>query len=296
MNIVKKSILILTIPAILLLPGCKKKAGTGPVVTVSVLPQKYFVSRIAGNTVGINVMIPPGQNPATYEPTVKQMINVAKSAIYFRIGHIPFEKAYMKNLRDINSSMKIIDTSKGVNLIKGSHQHSEEDGHHHSEQSGIDPHIWLSPSAVKIQAAAIFQALLEFSPQNKERYTANYNSFIKDIESLDSVIKKTLQEPKNKKFIVFHPAWSYFAREYGLEQVPIEFEGKNPSPKHVKQIIDIAAKEQINTVFIQKQFPSAHADAIARDIGGSVVPLDPLAPDWIENMKRIAGALKKELE
>jgi len=265
-------------------------------ITVSILPQKYFVHRIVGSDnldFDIHIMIPPGHSPATYAPTPQQMRALSHSQLYFRIGHIPFEKAWMKNIAANNPRLKIIDTSAGVDLIDaGEHEDDVHQDHHHA---GIDPHIWLSPHAVKIQAKHILDAVIEIDGENRELYKENYRLFLRDIDGLDREIKAVLEPYRGRKFMVFHPAWSYFARDYGLQQLPIEVEGKAPNPGNLKKIIDIAGKENIRIVFVQEQFDTDSARAVAAEIGGQVVKIDPLGLDWLDNMKGIAEKISESV-
>lgn len=264
-------------------------------ITVSILPQKYFVDRVTGGRYRVNVLVPPGASPATYEPTPQQIVALAGSPLYFRIGHIPFEKAWAGRLAAANPAMKIVDTSRGVDLFRGEHHHHEPDGEPDSE-TGIDPHIWLSTRAVKTQLGHIAAALAEFDPGNKEAYARNHAVFAAQIDSLDQEIKAILQATTRKKFMVFHPAWTYFAADYGLTQIPIEVEGKEPTPASLKKVIDIAEQEDIRVIFVQRQFDTHNARAVAGQIGAVVVQLDPLAQDWLDNMGKIAGAFKTALK
>lgn len=259
-----------------------------PYITVSILPQKYFVKRISGDNFDINVLIPPGASPAVYEPTLKQIKELSLSKLYFRIGYIPFEQTWMSKIIDSNKHMRIINTAEGVNLIKADH-------HHHSGK-GIDPHIWLSPKAVKIQAQNILNALVEMDPDKKLFFQKNYDLFIKKINELDYKIDESLKNIAQRKFVVFHPTWTYFARDYNLEQIPIEIEGKSPSPNDIKTVIDTAKREKIKIIFIQKQFDTDSAEVIADEINGKVIALDPLAENWLENMEKIAVIFKEVLK
>ncbi len=267
----------------------QKKADTGNSIMVSVLPQKYFVEKIAGDHFNINVMIPPGASPVTYEPTPKQMKELTKSFVYFRIGHIEFEKSWMKKLININPDMEIIDLSKTADLIKPEHNHDHShEGHHHH---GVDPHIWTSPKEVKKQAALIFEYIATEAPEYNKEFKSNYNSFIQEIASLDSYLTRVLEPYKNNKFLIFHPALSYIARDYGLEQISIEIDGKEPTPANIRNIIDIAKKEQIKIVFVQKQFSMHNAEVIASEINGKVVQIDPLDYNWTESIRTIANEI-----
>jgi zinc transport system substrate-binding protein len=307
------------ITALFLFNGCGNSSTEiskdKPVISVSVLPQKYFVQRIAGDNVEVHVMIPPGHSPASYSPTPQQMTKLSRSKLYFRIGHIPFETTWMENIASNAKHMKIVDTSAGVQLITTvenskheqdydqkhdkehaqAHEHGHAEGHEH-HHSGIDPHIWLSVAAVKIQAQHILKAIALMDPDNKATYQDNYNTFMDDINRLDREIKELVAGAKTKKFMVFHPAWSYFSRDYGFEQLPIEIEGKTPTPSDLKRIVDIANKENLRVIFVQEQFDTASARAVAEEIGGQVVTMDPLAPDWLDNMKKIAISITRNGE
>lgn len=279
-------------------------------VTVSVLPQQYFVQRIGGERVSVNVMIPPGHSPASYEPSPKQMRQLSRSVLYFRIGHIPFEQVWMDNIIASNPTLKVVDTSRGVALIdtrrsdnhkeqghehdhETEHQHQSDDNHVHT---GIDPHIWLSPHAVKIQSRHIRDTLIAIDPDHEEIYRSNYHTFESDIDRLYGEIKASFNGLEGRKFMVFHPAWGYFARDFGLQQLPVEVGGKTPSPAILKQVIDTARQEKIQVIFVQRQFDTHSAEAVAADINGRVIQLDPLAPDWLANMKKIASALQEALK
>ncbi|MCP4149209.1 MAG: zinc ABC transporter solute-binding protein [bacterium] len=289
-----------------------------PVVTVSILPQRYFIRRIVGDNFKVNVMIPPGHSPATYEPTPREIKAVSESILYFRIGHIGFENAWMEKLTSINKRMKVIDTSEGVSLITGmpahshagEHDHQEkghdcgeetghdEDVHHHDgseHHGGIDPHIWLSPTAVITQVDNMLKAFVAADPANRDHYAKNCRAFIREIKEMHLDNLEVLKGLEGSKFMVYHPAWSYFAREYGLIQFPIELEGKRPGAAGLKDIIDLAKKENIRVIFVQKQFDTSSADAVAGEINGRVITMDPLAPDWLENIKKIALTLKESL-
>lgn len=270
-------------------------------VAASILPQRYFIERIADQKVQIEIMVPPGANPATYEPKPSQLVSLSRASLYFAIG-VPFEKAYLGRFSQINKNMVVVDTSEGISKIPISSIHDltnrengKSHGHEHS-QGELDPHIWLSPRLVKIQAQNIQRALSSADPQNTKSYQRNLNRFLKELDELDEEIRGKLSETKGKKFMVFHPSWGYFARDYGLDMIPIEVEGSEPSAAELAKIISIAKKEKIRIIIAQPEFPSRSAKVIAQEVGCRVVPISPLAPNWRENLLLLADTLAEALK
>lgn len=264
---------------------------TEPSVMVSILPQKYLVERITGDNFRVNVLVPPGASAETYEPTPRQMQDVANSVIYFRIGYMEFENTVIRNLQRQNSRLNFVNTAAGVDLIAS--EIVEHGDHFHL--SGVDPHIWLSIPAVKIQLDNILDAIIEADPENSRVYQDNYNIFVKELDELHATITEKLSDIKRRTFLIFHPALGYFARDYDLNQVSIEEEGKNPTAANMRKIVDIAREEGLRDVFIQMEFERDNATAIARELGGNVVEIDPLSENWLENMKLITEKLHEVL-
>jgi zinc transport system substrate-binding protein len=266
-------------------------------VTVSILPQKYFVERIGGDHVEVNVMVEPGASPATYEPKAGQLISLSASSAYFAIG-VPFENAWLDKIASANTDMLMVDTVKGIERMSmtGSFDHEEGEKHETGgESDSPDPHIWLSPSLVKIQANNIYDALVSLDPSNQEDYRANLDSFLNDIDQLDADIRATLAGTESRKFIVFHPAWGYFARDYDLEMVPIEVGGQEPSAAELADLVTLAKEEQIQVIFAQPEFSTRDAETIADEIGGKVLLISPLAPDWLENLQSVSKTFAEVL-
>lgn len=265
--------LLLVLVLVIVLAGCASPATPSTPsklnLTVSIVPQKYFVERVGGEYVQVSVMVPPGASPATYEPKPEQLTALSKAAAYVSIG-VPFELAWMDRIKAANSKMLIVDTTQVPGRIPK------------------DPHIWLSPKLVKVQAQTIADALINLDPAHQAAYEANLKKFHADIDALDGDIRKTLENIKTKKFIVFHPAWGYFARDYGLEQIPIEVGGQEPSAAELGKVISTAKANDIKVVFVQPEFRTHDAETIAKEIGGKVVPISPLAPDWLSNMRLVA--------
>jgi zinc transport system substrate-binding protein len=273
-------------------------AGEKIQVFVSILPQKYFVEQIGGDLVDIHVMVAPHQNPENFEPLPSQMAALSKADIYFTIG-VPFEDAWLKKFTASYPGIHLVRTDAGISK-KPIHNHADSppataapelsSRHHHK---GIpDPHIWLSPELVKIQARHIHEALTFLDPARAKQYEAGFNRFMGELTALDQKIKNIFVETDgDKKFLVFHPSWGYFADVYGLTQLAIEIEGKEPKAQELKQLIDLAAGHHIQTVFVQPQFSSRQAEIIAQAINGRVDTIDPLAADWNENLLRTAAAI-----
>jgi zinc transport system substrate-binding protein len=243
-------------------------------ITLSILPQQYFVERIGGENVAVNVMVLPGESPATYEPKPDQLRALSEAQAYVSIG-VPFEQAWLERISSANPDMLMIDTTQGIERL-GDPEHP-------------DPHIWLSPRLVKIQAQTIYDALVRLDPEHQTAYQANLERFLEDIDALDADIRSTLSGLEQRKFMVFHPSWGYFARDYDLEMIPIEIGGQEPSAAELTALIERAQAEDIRVIFAQPQFSTKKAQTIAEEIDGEVLLIDPLAPDWLDNLRQVTA-------
>jgi len=272
-------------------------ADTGSVF-VSILPQRYFVKKIGGEHVTVHVMVQPGANPAIYEPKPKQMAALSGCRLYFSIG-VPFESVWLDKIANTNPRMTIIHTDSGIKKIPiqaKDHDHSHHRVHVKTDDRELpDPHIWLSPPLVKHQAKHIYEALVKIDPVHQTAYSANYHHFVQEIDLLDQDLRHRFAEHQDAVFMVFHPSWGYFAKTYGLIQLPIEVAGKAPKPAQLKELIQTASNRGIKVIFAQPQFSMKTAQTIARAIGASVVPADPLAPNWSENLRDHARQLHRAL-
>ena len=269
---------------------------------VSVLPQTTFVKAIGGDKVDVSLMVKPGHGPHTYEPKPSQMKDIAKADIYFSIG-VEFEKSWLPKFSDQNKKMKIVDSSTGIAKMELAEHHHDEDKEHEKENhedkdahehhhGGLDPHVWTSPANVKLIAKNILFALISIDVQNRDYYKANYKKFINNLNNTDKKIREILLGTKTgTKFMVFHPAWGYFARDYGLTQFAIESGGKNPKPKHIIHLIDEAKEENIKAVFTAPEFSQKAAKQIAKAVGVPVIPVSPLNPKWSQNLIGLAKAI-----
>ena len=256
--------------------------GSGIIVVVTIPPQAEFVKRVGGEKVAVITMVPQWANPHTYEPTPAQLMNVSKAKMYVKMGSgIEFEIAWMDKIKSINENMLIVDCSKGIELLK--------------EDEKADPHIWLSPKNAKIIVENICEGLVQIDPANSTYYEQNKEAYLKELDALDKEISQILSKTSAHKFIVYHPAWSYFARDYGLEQISVEEGGKEPTPERIASIIEEAKRNNITKIFASPQFKDK-AEVIAKEIGGKVVEINPLSENYIENMRKFAEELAKEGE
>ena len=271
-------------------------------ITVSILPQQYFVERIGGEYVQTTVMVPPGGNPHTYEPKPEQMQALSRAAAYMSIG-VSFEDAWLDRIRAANREMRMVDTTQGIERIEMTvaHDHEGEEADHEEEDEGhkegnLDPHIWTSPALVKVQAQTIYNALVQLDPTHEATFQVNLDAFLADIEQLEARIREALAGLENEKFLVFHPSWGYFARDFGLEMISIEIEGKEPSAAEMAAVIAEAKEEGIRVIFAQPELSTKSATTIANEIGGEVLLISPLAYDWLANMEQVATTFAETLK
>ena len=242
-------------------------------VAVSIPPQRFFVKQIAKEKVNVAVFIPPGYNPATYEPNPYKLSQIEKARIYFAIG-VPAERVWLKKISSLNRDLIVVHTDEGIKKIDN------------------NPHIWLSPPLVKKQAIIISRWLEKIDPANKGFYERNLREFLKMIDLLDRRIMEILKEKKGKAFIIYHPCLSYFAKRYGLRQIAIEKEGKEPSGSYLIRLISYCKKTGIKAIFVHPEFSQKTAKLIAKETGARLVVIDPLAEDWIRNMEDIAKKIR----
>ena len=275
-----------------ILAGCKgtpkKQADSGktsgtekPAVTVTISPYKYFVDQIAKGKVDVNVMVSNGNNPETYEPYAQQMMELSKSALYLKVGSIGFEQTWMKKLQDNAPDMKVIDTSVGIKPAK-------------TPGGNIDPHVWMSCSNARIIASNILKALCELEPKNKAFFEKNYQSLLSIIDKRDSTIKESFKKDPDlvHKFVIYHPILTYFARDYQLEQLAIEEEGREPSASQLKSLIERARKEKIKFCLIQAEFANRNTTTFIKESHTKPMNINPLQGDWNRAMQEAAAAVQ----
>ena len=283
----KKLIYFLTL---LILGACgnSPQKNEKPILTVTLEPLRYFTEAIAGGHYEVVSMVPKGSSPENYDPTPQQLVALSRSQAYFRIGYIGFEQAWMKKMQANAPEMKVFDTSRGVDFIRGEgHWHGD-----HFHEGGVEPHIWNSTRNAIIIAENIYEALCELDAIHQEEYKNRLDSLKETIAQTDANVSAFL-ENADSTFLIYHPALSYFARDYGLKQISIEENGKEPSPAQLKSLIETCRKEKAHVIFVQQEFDQRNAQLIADELGVNVVPINPLSYDWDEEMVRVAQALKR---
>jgi zinc transport system substrate-binding protein len=252
-------------------------------VFVSVLPQKYFAERVGGERVSVSVMVGPGQSPATYEPTPKQMVLLDDALLYFRIG-VPFERVWVDRIAEANPGMKVVDTGEQVTARRP------------DDREKIDPHIWTSPLLADHIARTMKDAFAAADPGHRAEFERNYRLLAADLRQLDTDIRTLLGALERRSFMVFHPSWGYFADTYGLEQIAIEKYGTEPGARHLAEVIETARSENLRVIFVQEQFSRRNAEAVAKETGAKIVVVDPLAEDYIANLMSVAALFAEAMQ
>lgn len=261
-------------------------------VVTSIVPLSFFVKQIGGEHVDVTVMVPPGANPHTYDPTPGQMVALGSARMFVKAGSgIEFELDWMKKFKALNPRMVVCDASRDYR--SRTMQEHGGDEHLHGR---IDPHFWLSPRNGILIANNIEHCLATLDPQHKSEYAENRRILEVRLEELSGEIMQKLARMKNRAFMVFHPAWGYFADEFNLKQIAAEKEGKELTPKTMQQVIGQAKKYDIKVVFISPAFSSLQAETIAREIGGVIQPVDPLSGDYIDNLRQAAEAFVASMQ
>jgi zinc transport system substrate-binding protein len=255
-------------------------------VIVSILPQKIFVDKIGGEKIDSSVMVQAGASPHNYEPKASQMRKITKADIYFSVG-VEFEKIWLDKFKNQNQNLIVSDSAKNINK---SAMHSHH--HEHEEITSKDPHVWVNPINVKQIAQNIFETLSSFDSDNRDYYKANLENYLKELDALDHQIREILKKtPKDSTFMVFHPAWGYFASRYNLKQLPVEIEGKEPKMKALVKLIKQAQRAKVHAIFTQPEFSDKSAQIIAKNLNIKVIKASPLAPNWSENLLNLAKAI-----
>lgn len=283
--LMKKIINIIIATAIISSCSTTTKQSNFKTINVSILPQKYFAERLLGDSYHINVVVKAGYNPETYEPTPQQLVKLESASLYLQLCKGGFDQSWINNLKDLNVELDVKDMSDGISVIEEEHKH--HDHHHYS----IDPHIWISPSTTIKMVENIKEALIAHFPTNVDSINKAYKKLHHELVEMDNQYKKRLAPYSGEKFLIFHPVLSYVARDYGLDQLSMEFEGKEPSVKHLSNLIAQSRQNQIKIIFVQKEFDRTNAELLASETGAKIVTIDPLNYNWFEESESILNHL-----
>ena len=273
--------LALAVTLVAFTASCKREAEVTEKirVVISIVPLADFVKNVGGEKVDVSLMVQPGKSPHTYKPTRSQLEAVSEAKIYVKVGSgVEFEITYMNDIISYNKDMLVVDCSKGIELM------------------GTDPHIWNSPVNAKTMVENICEGLIQVDPDNADLYTQNKNDYLKELDILDGYIHYRFDVFTNRTFIIYHPAFGYFADTYNLTQLAVEHKGKEPTPKVIQYCIDIAEEYNLQYVFVAPQFATEHCQIIASEIEGQTAPMNPLPDNYIANMGRIVDLLALEFE
>jgi zinc transport system substrate-binding protein len=268
--------------------GCKPAPQVNE-IAVTIEPQRYFAEKIGGDKFSIFTVVPGGQSPEVYDPTPRQMLHISRCRAYLRIGYIGFEQVWMRNIQDNNPHLQVFDLSAGFTPIAETGEHG---GHHHP--GGFDPHIWSSMEGARTIAKNTLEAFLSLDPGNEAFYRNNYAALTEEIAATETFIRRKLEPLTRRAFIIYHPALTYFAEEFDLEQLCIETDGKEPSPAQLKELTDTAREHQVEVVFVQQEFDRRNAERIAAATGCRLVDIRLLDYDWKKEMTNLANALAGE--
>jgi zinc transport system substrate-binding protein len=307
---VSSVILVLLIALLMSLPAdAAEKPGGKVKAFVSILPIAYFVERVGGPNVEVTVLVGPGQDPHTFDPTPRLMTKLANARLLYKMG-FPFEETIIKKIGSTFKNVEVVDLQQGIKVrtlteeeleaeeAEHKHGHGHGDAKHdkYSHESGdIDQHTWLDPQLAKIQARTIADSLIRVDSVRKDLYEKNLKDFQADLDAIHEELTKALAPVKGKSFFVFHPAYGYFGHAYGLKQIPVQIGGKEPTPRQLARLVELAKEDDVKVIFVTPAFSKKSAEALAKAIGGAVVPLDDLAPDYLKNLREMAAKLDSAL-
>jgi zinc transport system substrate-binding protein len=280
---------LLTYFFLMLLVSCNQSGSDGgrKIITVSIPPFKYFIEEIGGEDFNVNIMVPAGANPHIYEPVPEQIANLRKSVAYVSDGYLGFEMTWLDRFYETNRGMKKLSLGQNIDLIKPI-------GHSDNEHvEGADPHYWVSPKCALIMAMEVKKLLIELSPENSGKYELNYSTLVKSINVIDKKARELFSEYQNRSFMIFHPTLGYLARDYGLKEIAVENEGKEPNPSSLIALINLGKSENIRVIFVQREYDTKNARAIAAETGAVLETIDPLSEDWAASVQQIIDALYK---
>jgi zinc transport system substrate-binding protein len=277
---------------LLILVSCNQSGSNSSekIITISIPPFKYFIDAIGGDDFSVNVMVPAGANPHIYEPVPDQIANLRKSVAYVSNGYLGFEMTWLDRFYETNRNMKKLSLGQNIDLIKPVGQADSE----HVE--GADPHYWVSPKCALVIAAEVKSLLISLNPEKEQKYEVNFTKLVKSINDIDKKAMELFSTCRNKSFMIFHPTLAYLARDYGLKEIAVENEGKEPTPSSLKKLIDTGKAEKIRVIFVQKEYDTKNARAIAAETGAVLETIDPLSENWSASELQIIDALYNSLK
>lgn len=262
-----------------ILAACEGTKREKPVVTVTIEPLRYFVEQIAGDKVSVTTLVPKGSSPETYEPTAQQMVNMSQSALFVKVGNLGFERTWMEKLNTLTSHITIVDTSEGIEYVSA------------SDRGITDEHTWMSTKNALVIAHNIYLALTKVDSSSSVYYKERYDSLVASINKLNSTITQQLKSIDNRSFIIYHPALTYFAKDYSLTQLALEEDGREPSAASLAKLITNAKKLGTKLMFVQKEFDNRNREIITIETGVKTVDINPLDYNWDKQMTLVANAL-----
>lgn len=286
--------LLVAVVAFIGLSCCQTTTDQRPSITVSIPPQSWLLSEIVGNKYNVNSLTQSTTNPENYEPGVNDMINLERSQAYMIIGHLPFEEAMITRAKEANNQINIVDCSAGIEPLHGTHSH---EAHHHRDMPNhddTDPHIWTSVRNAITIAGTMTQAVIQLDPDNADEYLSNYAALKAKLDQLDKDIYSKLENLSRRAFIVWHPSLSYFAKDYNLRQISVEYEGKEAPVGQMRRVIDQAKDSRAKVFFYQQEMDSRQIHTINKEIGATMVTINPMSSDWEKEMRKIADALTQQ--
>ncbi len=269
--------------------SCVVAKGDPIPVSVSILPQKYFVEKIGGKRVTVEALVRPGQKPDTLDLSPRQVAHLGDSRVFFLVG-VPFENQWIPKIQGTHPALKLVPLYKKHHIAKRTGR--EEGGHSHAE----NPHRWLNPLWVKSAADIILKTLVEEDPSSASFFRRNHRKFVKELVGLNKEIKVMLKPVKDRAFLTYHPAWNHFANSYGLKEIPIEMDGREPGPRALSEVVQLGRDHNVKVIFIQKQFSKDIVGSVARTLGAKVVSVDPLAENYTNNMRQVAQAFVEAMQ
>ena len=274
----KKNIIILLM--LLTVVGCKQKVDQDkPVITVSIEPLRYFTEQIVGDRFTVVTIVPKGSSPETYEPTAQQMVDLVHSGLFVMVGQLGYERTWMKRMESTALHTIVVDSSEGINLI--------------STGNGIsDPHVWMSTANAMVIARNIYQRIVDVDSRDSLYFHQNLEQLMSKIETTDTKIRECFTRDKSVAFLIYHPALTYYARDYHLRQIPVEEEGHEPSAVQLKQAIKEARRLAVKTMFVQKQFQNRNTQIVTKAVGAKQQEINPLSYNWPDEMLKIAQLMK----